>query len=149
MLVMLLNPTPSWTSVLDYVVMNDKVFCDGSSCAGVGAHACADTPAQGAWGYTFSGTFILPTGATPAVAAGTLTIDADGRLSGTQHSSVGGVSGEERLKGIATSRSDCTGTLTVDIYDSSGTLARTAVWETVYVDDGNEVLPAPRSARRL
>ncbi|HSP56656.1 MAG TPA: hypothetical protein VLS25_13830 [Dehalococcoidia bacterium] len=102
-------------------------------------HICSTAGVQGAWGSTWSGTFILPTGATPAAAVGTFTTDAMGQFSGTQHSSVGGVVGEDILRGTIEVNADCTGTLTVGIYDQSGNLLRTAVWALVYDDDGREV----------
>jgi hypothetical protein len=99
---------------------------------------CSAARVAGAWGYSWTGTFILPTGPVPAAAVGTLTSDAAGGLSGTQTSTVGGVVGQDTLKGTVTLNSDCTATMTIGLYDQSGNLLRTAVWAVVYVDDARE-----------
>ena len=99
---------------------------------------CSNVRVAGEWGYSWTGTIILPTGAIPAAAVGTFTGDAAGDLSGTQTSSLGGVVAQDTLKGIVTLNSDCTATMTVGLYDQSGNLLRTAVWAIVYVDDARE-----------
>jgi hypothetical protein len=104
-----------------------------------GGHACSVAHVQGEWGFTWSGTFFLPTGPTPAAAVGTFSTDAIGQFSGTQHSSVGGVVAEDTLRGTFEVDPDCTGTLTVGIYNQSGNLLRTAVWALVYDDDRTEI----------
>ncbi len=139
MLVVLLDLEPSWPHFDDFVVLNNKVSCDGSSCVARDSTPCSGTPAPGTWGYSWTGTFLLPTGPTPAAAAGTLTVDAAGQITGTQTSSVGGVVGEDTLQGSITLKGNCTGTMTVGLYDASGALLRTAVWAVVYVDGGKEL----------
>ncbi len=133
MLVMLLDDSRyiHW----DYAVMKDKVRCDGSTCVDPGP--CKDM--SGEWGYTWTGIFVLPTGATPAAASGTFAIDATGQVSGTQTSSVGGLVARDTLKGNVALKGDCTGTLSVGLYDDAGTLLRTAAWGLVLDDDGQEV----------
>ena len=69
---------------------------------------------------------------------GTFTVDANGNLSGTQTGSMGGQIGKTTFKGTLTMNPDCTGTMTVDVYDQSGSLLRTVVWEAVYVDQARE-----------
>ena len=101
--------------------------------------ACSNAVVAGRWGYTYTGTLILPTGAVPLAAVGRYTLDADGNLAGTQARSVGGSIGVETLKGTATVNSDGTSTLTVRVYDQSGNLVRTGVLALVYVDKAREV----------
>ena len=100
---------------------------------------CSSAALAGEWGYTLTGTLIPPTGPKPFAAVGRNTADATGNVSGTQTSSVGGIVGDNTLKGTATLNSDCTGTLTLNIYDQSQTLLRTAVIAVVYDDDASEL----------
>lgn len=100
---------------------------------------CSSANLAGQWGYTLTGTLILPSGPIPFAGVGRNTADGAGNVSGTQTSSVGGVVGDNTLKGTATLNSDCTGTLTLNIYDQSETLLRTAVVAVVYDDDENEL----------
>ncbi len=101
--------------------------------------ACSNAGVAGRWGYTYTGTLILPTGAVPLAAVGRYTLDAAGNLAGTQARSVGGSIGVETLKGTATVNSDCTSTLTVRVFDQSGNLVRTGILALVYVDKAREV----------
>jgi hypothetical protein len=100
---------------------------------------CSNAVVAGTWGYTETGTLILSTGAVPFAAVGRYTLDGAGNFSATQTSSLGGSVGENTLKGTATVNSQCTGTLTVDVFDQSGNLLRTAVLALVYVDNAREV----------
>ena len=101
--------------------------------------ACSNAGVAGKWGYTYTGTLVLPTGAVPLAAVGRYTLDAAGNLAGTQARSVGGGTGVETLKGTATANSDCTSTLTVHVYDQLGNLLRTGILALVYVDNAREV----------
>lgn len=100
---------------------------------------CSYSRVAGEWGYTDTGTLILPTGPVPFAMVGRYTLDADGNFSGTQTSSRGGITSEDTINGTATVNADCTGTFTVNVYDQSGHLLRTAVWALVYVDSAREV----------
>jgi len=100
---------------------------------------CSYSGVAGEWGYSDAGTLIPPTGPVPFAIIGRYTLDAEGNFSGTQTSSRGGIISEEILRGAATVNPDCTGTLTVGIYDQSGILLRSAVWAMVYVDSAREV----------
>lgn len=123
----------------DYVVMSDKVSCDGTNCAVVSLNPCSGANIRGGWGFTWNGLFLLPTGSTPAAAAGTFTIDDTLQVSGTQTSSVGGAVAQDVLKGSLTLNDDCTGALAVGLYDESGNLLRSAVWGLVFMEKGREV----------
>lgn len=102
--------------------------------------ACSGFSPAGTWGYTHTGTIILPTGPVPVAIVGTIAVDAQGNFSGTHTSSMAGQISRDALKGTGTMNPDCTGTLAVEVYDQSGSLLRTAVWDLVYVDHAREVL---------
>jgi hypothetical protein len=98
---------------------------------------CSNARVAGEWGYTETGTVIPTTGAVPFAAVARYSLDRDGNLSGTATSSSGGSTAEVTLKGTSTVNSDCTGTLTVGVYES-GNLLRTAAFAFVYGDDARE-----------
>jgi len=98
----------------------------------------------GEWGYTETGTVVLPTGAlVNATAVGIYTFDDSGNFTGTQYSntSVTGTDAVQDMKrGTYTMNSDCSGTLTLGVYDPTGTtLRRRSVWAIVLDDNGNEI----------
>jgi hypothetical protein len=93
---------------------------------------------SGHWGYTWTGTIILPTGPVPAAALGRSTLDDEGKFTSTQTSVVGGQVSDDTVKGTYTTNPDCTGTMTASVYDKSGKLLRTAIWATVADDNGRE-----------
>jgi hypothetical protein len=101
--------------------------------------ACSSANLAGEYGFTLTGTLIPPSGPIPFAAVGRNTSDGMGNVSGTQTSSVGGLVSDNALKGTATVNPDCTGTLTLNIYDQSENLLRTAVIAVVFDDDGNEL----------
>lgn len=100
----------------------------------------------GQWGYTETGTVVLPTGVlVNAAAVGKYTFDNSGHFTGTQYSSntgatLGTDAVQDMKRGTYTMNSDCTGTLTLDVYDPTGTtLRRHSVWAIVLDDNGNEI----------
>ena len=106
-------------------------------------HACSIARVAGTWGYSLQGTFFPPNPAggtlTVLVAfVGTYTVEANGDLSGTQTSNANGTVSLDVLKGTLTVNPDCTGTQTVEIYNQSGNLLRSAVWAVVFMDDARE-----------
>lgn len=111
----------------------------GTPAAQAHNRSCSQADVAGKWGYTYIGTIILPTGAIPAAAVGSFTLDADGNLSGTQTRNVGGGVGVETIKGTGTVNVDCTATYKVDVYDGAGNLLRTAVLAVVFVDNAREL----------
>lgn len=94
---------------------------------------CSTAKAAGDWGGTLTGRLILPTGPVLGAAVGRLTADTEGNISGTEERNVGGDFANETLTGKWAVNTDCTGTLTVNIYES-GTLTRTSVLSVVFVD---------------
>ena len=104
---------------------------------------CGSRHLMGAWGYTETGTVVAPAPSGPvqvlAAAVGTYDFDSDGTFSGTQNSSAGGTVSQDSKRGTYTLNPDCTGTLTLQVYDPSGTtLRRSSVWAIVLVDKARE-----------
>lgn len=102
------------------------------------AETCSNAKAAGNWGFTLAGTLILPTGPVPGAAVGRLSVDAVGNISGGEARNVGGGFANETLTGSWTVNSDCTATMTVNIYEA-GVLVRTSVLALVLVDDSRKV----------
>lgn len=76
---------------------------------------CSAQSAAGKWSFTDSGTVI---GLGPRTAVGIFTLDGDGHLlNGMAWSSLNGNFTDERFSGTYTVASDCTGTITVNIFD--------------------------------
>jgi hypothetical protein len=106
-------------------------------------HRCSNPGLVGTWGYTETGTVVVPSPTGPvqvvAAAVGKYEFDFAGNFSGTQNSSAGGTVSQDLKLGTFTENADCTGTLTIHIYDPSGTtLRRTSVWAIVLVDNATE-----------
>jgi hypothetical protein len=102
------------------------------------AEACSNAKAAGKWGFTLTGTLILPTGPVPGAAIGRLSIDASGNISGTEARNVGGGFANETVTGSWTVNADCTGTLTANVYESEK-LVRTSVFALVLVDNSSKI----------
>src|SRR6516225_10028708 len=107
-------------------------------------NSCSTAKAAGEWGFTLTGTILLPTGPVPAAAIVRATVDAQGNGTGTEPRNVGGDFANETLTASWTVNSDCTGTLTVNAYES-GALVRTSVLSLVFVDNLREVLMVQQS----
>jgi hypothetical protein len=101
-------------------------------------NACSNASVAGKWGYTYTGTVILPTGGVPVAAVGRFTLDAAGNLSGAQTRSNGGISSQETISAKVTVNADCTGTGSFNVYQS-GQLVRTAVLALVFDDGAREL----------
>jgi len=95
---------------------------------------CSNGSVAGDWAFTETGTFILTTGAAPFAAVASYTLDSNGNLVGTATSSLGGTVSEFTLEGSGAVNSDCTGTLSIEVY-KSGSLVRTANFDIVYVNN--------------
>lgn len=104
-----------------------------------GNRGCSYDRVAGEWGYTKTGTIILPTGPAPFASVGKFALGADASLSGTNDGSVGGGVSKDVLAGSFTLNSDCTGTATIGVYDTSEKLLRTIVMAIVIDDDMGEI----------
>lgn len=101
------------------------------------AHArqCSMANAAGTYGFTVTGTLLLPTGPVPIAAVGRASFNADGSFTGTEARSVGGQFANETLgPGTWTVNADCTGTLTAKVFQS-GVLVRISILSLVFDDN--------------
>src|SRR5258708_5313747 len=101
--------------------------------------ACTGATAAGTFGFTTTGTLILPTGPAPVAAVGVVSFDLSGNTTGSQDRSVGGAFAHETLTGTLTINRDCTISLLANVFDSSGTLVRTSTIDGVLVNNGKQV----------
>ena len=105
-----------------------------------GIHAaCTNATAAGAFGFTTTGTLILPTGPAPVTAVGAISFDPNGNTTGSQDRSLGGAFAHETLTGTLTVNRDCTISLLANVFDSSGTLVRTSTIDGVLVNNGKQI----------
>jgi hypothetical protein len=111
-------------------------------------NSCSTAKAAGDWGFTLSGTILLPTGPVPAAAVARGSFDTYGNgingTSATEARNVGGGFANETVTASWTVDSDCTGTLTVNAYEA-GVLVRISVLSLVFVDNMREVLAVQQS----
>lgn len=99
--------------------------------------SCSLATVAGNYGFTITGTLILPTGGVPVGAIGRATFGANGSFSGTETRSLGGSVAEETLEGTFKVNPDCTGSLTATVFES-GTQVRTSVFAIVFDDNARE-----------
>ena len=105
-----------------------------------GLHAaCTSATAAGTFGFTTTGTLILPTGPAPVAAVGVVSFDLNGNATGSQDRSVGGAFAHETITGTLTVNRDCTIIVVANVYDSSGNLVRTSTIPGVLVDNGKHI----------
>jgi len=108
-------------------------------------NSCSTAKAAGDWGFTLSGTILLPTGPVPVAGVVRASIDTNGNATtATEARSVGGGFANETLTASWTVESDCTGSLTVNAFESGG-LVRISVLSLVFVDNMREVLMVQQS----
>lgn len=117
------------------LIVTFAMFCMSMASA---AHAqynhCSTAALAGKWGFTLTGTLLLPSGPVPAAAVGIATADMDGNISVIEARSVGGGFADETGIGTWTVNPDCTGTLNINFYES-GQLVRTSVTSIVFDDN--------------
>ena len=94
---------------------------------------CSLATIAGSWGATLTGTILFPAppGPVPAAAVVRFNVDAMGNVSGTEARNVGGGFANETLKGTVSVNPNCTGTTTVNFFQS-GALVRTSVLAIVF-----------------
>ena len=100
--------------------------------------SCTNATMLGNWGFTGTGVVIVPTGGVPVAAVGDVHFDLEGGVSGDQNRSLGGEAGHETFFGTYSISGDCALTITVNVYDDSGTLQRTTVLKGIVVNNGKE-----------
>ena len=105
-----------------------------------GLHAaCTSATAAGSFGFTTTGTLILPSGPAPVAAVGLVSFDLNGNVTGSQDRSVGGAFAHETITGTITVNRDCTIIVLANVYDDSGNLVRTSTIPGVLVDNGKHI----------
>jgi hypothetical protein len=109
-----------------------------------GGPPCSTRSVAGDWAFTLTGTILLPTGAVPAAAVVAGTTDIDGNVAGTEGRNVGGGYADETFAGSWTVNSDCTGSLTVNFYES-GQLVRTSVLTIAFDNNSKEARMVQKS----
>jgi hypothetical protein len=108
------------------------------------AGTCSTATAAGEWGFTLTGTLLLPSGPAPAGAVGIATLSMDGNVSGTEARNVGGDYAKETAKGTYTVNASCTGTMTVNFFEA-GQLVRTSVLSLVFDDNSTQLRMVQKS----
>jgi hypothetical protein len=98
------------------------------------ARSCSTASIAGKFGFTTTGS--IPS-IGPVAATGLFTQDASGNITGTQTRSLNGDIADETFTGTATVNRDCTGTDTIQVFQS-GVLVRTTTLHVVYDDNGRE-----------
>jgi hypothetical protein len=108
------------------------------------AATCSTVTVAGNWGFTLSGTLILPSGPVPAAAVLKGTADLEGNLTGTEARNVGGSYADETFTGKWTVNPDCTGSVIVNFYEA-GQLVRVSDASIVFDDNSKEVRMVQKS----
>ncbi len=108
------------------------------------ARSCSLAGTAGKYGFTLTGVVILPTGPVPIAAVGRASLDAAGNASGAESRSVGGGFADETFTGTYTVNPDCTGTATIDFFES-GQLVRTSVLSLVFDNNQREIRMVQKS----
>jgi len=98
------------------------------------AATCSTATVAGNWGFTLTGTVILPSGAVPLSAVLRGTADVSGHVSGIEARNLGGQYADETFTGVWIVGPDCVATATV-IFKEDGHPVRTSVLTVVF--DGN------------
>jgi hypothetical protein len=115
------------------LVISVAVLCLSFAPAVYAAPTCSNAKAAGTWEFSLDGVLLVPN-PVPGAAAGRVSIDTAGNISGTEARNVGGGFAYETLTGSLTVNSDCTGSFTANIYES-GVLVRTSVVAVVFYDN--------------
>jgi hypothetical protein len=102
------------------------------------ARSCSLRGTAGKYGFTLTGVVIPSTGPVPIAAVGRAVLDDSGNVSGTESRSVGGGFADETFTGTYTVNPDCTGTATLNFYES-GVLVRTSILSVVFDDHEREI----------
>jgi hypothetical protein len=101
--------------------------------------ACTNATMLGNWGFSATGTIILPTGPVPVAAVGSVKFDLNGSLSGDQERSLGGGVGHETFSGTYTITGDCALAMLVTVYDDAGNLQRNTTLSGVVDSNGKQI----------
>jgi len=100
---------------------------------------CSNALLKGSWGYTGTGAllaaYVGPTDAGPFAEVGRQTFDGKGNTTATATLSSNGDIAQVTVKGTYTVKSDCTGTMTLNVVEFGSTVDLNIVID----EDGNEI----------
>jgi len=102
---------------------------------------CSDASVIGRCGFTTEGTIL---GVGDVAAVGIVAFDSQGIVSGKQTRSLSGQVADETFSGTYTMNADCTGTETIDVFQT-GVKVRTAALSFVILNNGGEARALFRS----
>ena len=108
------------------------------------ARSCSLADSAGNYGFTLTGVVVVSTGQVPIAAVGRAALDATGNVSGTESRSVGGGFADETFTGTYTVNADCTGTATLNFYES-GQLVRTSILSIIFDNNEREIRMVQKS----
>jgi hypothetical protein len=98
---------------------------------------CSNASVTGKWGFTTNGTVV---GIGPRASVGIFTLDGAGNLlKGKATSTLNGSVTDETFSGTYTVNPDCTGKLSIDIFNLSGTKILSATLDLVFDNDAREL----------
>jgi len=106
--------------------------------------SCSLSDTAGKYGFTLTGVVLLGTGPVPIAAVGRAVLDDSGNVTGTESRSVGGGFADETFTGTYTVNPDCTGTTTLNFYES-GKLVRTSILSIIFDDHEREIRMVQKS----
>jgi hypothetical protein len=104
-----------------------------------GSSGCSLASVAGAFGFSYAGEGILPTGPVPVGAVGKYHTDAAGNFIGDEINSLAGSAEYQTIVGKITVSPDCSGSLVAKVYQG-GVLARTSYVHLQYQNNTNEAL---------
>ena len=110
------------------------------------AATCSTATIAGTWGFTLTGTVILPapTGPVPLAAVLHGRADVNGNVSGIEARNLGGGYADETFTGTWTVSSDCVGTATIS-FSENGQLVRTSVVTITFDDNSKQMRGVQKS----
>ena len=108
------------------------------------AQSCSAANVAGDYGFTLTGTVVTPAGNISVAAVGRATVEVSGQVAGSEARSVGGDYADETFSGALTVNSDCTGSITLDFFES-GLPVRTSVLSLVFDDNRQELRMVQKS----
>jgi hypothetical protein len=101
--------------------------------------ACNNATAAGTFGFTTTGSVVLPSGFAPLAAVGSISFDMNGNASGSQDRTVAGAFAHESLSGTLTVNRDCSLVAEIKVFDNQGNLVRTSKLDGVIGADGKNI----------
>jgi hypothetical protein len=98
----------------------------------------------GDWGFTLTGTLLLPSGPVPFAAVIHGTADVNGNVTGIEARNLGGGYADETFSGSWLVGADCVGTATV-LFKENGQPVRTSVLTVVFDENSKQVRMVQKS----